>query len=99
MLVGKLTGIKDVETMYGEAQVALIENEDDGQIVSVILGTVLANQFEKQEIKIGERVAITYFGKVDKYKDYSVSVDRPEAPKGIKSKFILKDKKKKDGNA
>lgn len=84
MIVGKVLGFDRAYSKYGPHPVVVVQNEEDGEAVSVhCLHTALKEQMREQSPAVGDRVGIKYTGdKVSKssgetYKNFLVRVDSP----------------------
>lgn len=82
ILAGRLVRYSNATTKYGDCVIAIIENEIDGEAVSLWLThTVLRNEFARQKPKPGEYLACKYFGTDARagYHRWKVLVDREDA--------------------
>ena len=63
MLVGTLLRYETIVTDFGEAQVAVIEDDDDGHVWGVALfRAVLKKRFEQLNPKPGDTIGLKYVG-------------------------------------
>lgn len=86
-LIGKITGFSKGWSKFGPHPVVQVQNEEDGEIVSVhCLHTALRSQMQNADPKPGDRIAIKYVGEAvtksgkrqgASYKDFRVRVDSP----------------------
>lgn len=72
IIAGVVVGIREFVSKYGKGMTADIRCENDGVVRSVLLKTVLKNEFEKQGVTVGDEVGIKYVGKTKNYHDYIV---------------------------
>lgn len=91
-LEGYTTGRSKHPDLPDSYPIALVRDEDTGEVVSVhIVLTAIRGQFENADPKVGERIAVSYRGKVESketgrsYHNYRVTVDRPDAGETAKS--------------
>jgi hypothetical protein len=74
-LTGTVVNVRVITAEYGDCKVAHIKDDDTKEVLAVLCGTVIANEFEKQGIKIGDRVGIKYLGDEKEYKDFYIEKD------------------------
>lgn len=72
IIAGVVVGIREFVSQFGKGLAADIRCEDDGVVRSVLLRTVLKNEFEKQGVAVGDEIGIKYVGKAKNYHDYIV---------------------------
>lgn len=72
IIAGVVVGIREFVSKFGKGTTADVRCEDDGVVRSVLLKTVLKNEFEKQGVAIGDEIGIKYVGKTKNYHDYIV---------------------------
>lgn len=72
IIAGVVVGIREFVSKFGKGMTADIRCEEDGVVRSVLLKTVLRNEFEKQGVATGDEVGIKYVGKTKNYHDYIV---------------------------
>ena len=83
-IVGKIKRYDKAYTIYGEAWICQIEDDEKGLLSVWLTHAVLIDRFKKLKPKLGERIAIKCFGKHSekKYWRFKVIMDRlePEIP-------------------
>jgi len=85
-LIGTFCGYETIATRLGEAQIAVVEDADDGTRWGVFLGrTVLKKRFETLHPQIGDTLGLKYVGWVEPrnkdangYHNYVLKVMRAE---------------------
>lgn len=75
ILIGDVKQIREIQTQYGQGEIAEIEAKDG--VFTVFLSAVLSAKFIENEITEGDRVGIKYLGKTKgksgkSYKNYAV---------------------------
>ena len=63
-LIAKLVGRRTIDTQNGQCDVVDLETKDRG-VLGLILGTVLAKEFERVKPKVGNSLVIIYRGTYD----------------------------------
>lgn len=86
MIVGLVREFSVAPGQYGDVNVVTIHDEETDEDWAVWLSsTVLLNEFQRLEPKVGERIGIRYDGKVlsknsgNSYHRYLVKIDREDA--------------------
>ena len=77
-IVGIYKGVKEIEIKGKKRILHRILNEKDGEEHGIWSTTVLDEEIEKQNIKIGDRIAIKYLGKPQgkNYHDWYILTER-----------------------
>ena len=85
VVCGKIVSYNKANTQYGEAIIAVVNDDKLGETSVWLSSTVLLDQFKRLRPKIGETVGVKYLGKHEEknYHRYYMTVDRGEEPGGI----------------
>ncbi|RKX61381.1 MAG: hypothetical protein DRP29_00610 [Thermodesulfobacteriota bacterium] len=79
-IVGIYKGVKEVEVKGRKRILHRILNEEDGEEYGIWNTTVLQEELRRQNVKIGDRIAIKYCGKPEgkNYHDWIILKDMEE---------------------
>lgn len=75
-IIGQYIGQREVKVKNGTAIALDLVNEKTQEEITTWGTQVLLDEFKKQEIQEGERIAIKYIGKVKNYHNWIVIPDR-----------------------
>ena len=71
-----VSGLRTVNTKFGDRVVIDIRSEEDNQIYTVWATTVIANELKKQNVQVGDQVGIKVLGLEKNYKNFIVVVEK-----------------------
>ncbi len=71
-----VSGLRTVNTKFGDRVVIDIRSEEDNQIYTVWATTVIANELKKQNVQVGDQLGIKFLGLEKNYKNFIVVVEK-----------------------
>jgi len=81
-IVGEVAAFRTMTSRFGDGEVMVLKNDEDGELWSIFISSVIKTARERENIQVGEHVGIKYLGLVEgenaDYKDFIVMVDREE---------------------
>ena len=67
-----VSDLHDVDTKYGKCPAIDIRSEEDGQVYTVLAGTVIERELKNQRAQMGDKIGFKFLGRKNHYNDFLV---------------------------